>query len=302
MKNLRKRKISIVCGSCLSLFVLLGVAPTDSTKQLDPPQSSSRSIRVAVCQTFCIDSDPQGNLRRIEYALEQAAAQDAQLACFPETSILGWINPEAHELADPIPGKTTDRLAELAQQYGLMISIGLCEKDGADLYDAAVLISAEGKLLAKHRKTNVLTGLMNPPYTKGSPDDITVIETSLGRIGLLICADTFKDELVERIAAQSPDLLLVPYGWAAPKDAWPEHGKNLAAWVKATARRAGCPVVGTDLIGVISSGPWKNQTFGGQSVVVDTEGTILGTLRDRAADVQTFEIPLHHNDSTEENP
>lgn len=273
------------------LFVLPVLAPADSSAR-DPGRRDTRTVRIAVCQTLCIDSDRDGNLRRVEYALEAAASQRAQLACFPETAILGWVNPEAHELADPIPGKTTERLGELAVQHGVMICIGVCEKDGDDLYDAAVLIGSDGKLLARHRKTNVLSELMDPPYACGGADVIAAVDTPLGRIGMLICADTFKDELVQRIGAQSPDLLLVPYGWAADKDAWPEHGESLAAWVTATARRAGCPVVGTDLVGAISSGPWRGKTYGGQSVVADADGAVLGVLRDRAAEVRTFEIPL----------
>lgn len=289
MKN--RRKVFLLCGTCVGLLVLLSFARAKTITQ-EQQRSNTRTVRVAVCQILCIDSDRDGNFRRIEYALEEAAKQRAQLACFPETAILGWINSQAHELAHPIPGKTTDRLAELAIQHGIMICIGLCEKDGRNLYDAAVLIGADGKLLAKHRKTNVLTELMDPPYAPGNGDDITVVETSLGRIGMLICADTFKDELVQRITAQSPDLLLVPYGWAAGRDEWPEHGKSLAAWVAATAQRADCPVVGTDLVGVISSGPWRGKTYGGQSVVTNADGVILGTLRDRDVDVRTFEIPL----------
>ena len=62
--------------------------------------SSKQVVRVAVCQTLCIDSDIEGNFRRVENALEAAAEQGAELACFPETALLGWINPEARGLAD----------------------------------------------------------------------------------------------------------------------------------------------------------------------------------------------------------
>ena len=82
-------------------------------------------IRVAVCQVFCIDGDAEGNLRRVEHALEQAARQGAALACFPESVILGWINPEAHQLAEPIPGPITERLGHWARRHKLMICIGM---------------------------------------------------------------------------------------------------------------------------------------------------------------------------------
>src|SRR5690348_8821690 len=67
-------------------------------------QAAPKHVRLAICQILVIDSDREGNFRRIEYALEQASAQHAQIAVFPESSILGWENPDAHRMAAPIPG------------------------------------------------------------------------------------------------------------------------------------------------------------------------------------------------------
>lgn len=250
------------------------------------------TLRIAVCQIFCVDGDAAGNLRRVEYALEDAARQGAQIACFPESVLLGWINPDAHQLAEPIPGPITERLSEWARRHEIMICIGMDEKDGDKLYDSAVLIGADGKLLTRHRKINNLhhARLMDPPYSDGKPEDIRVVETPFGRVGLLICADTFVDEHLQRMADLRPDLLLVPYGWAAPKENWPGHGKELEKVVCRTARTVGCPVVGTDCVGMISRGPWTGRTYGGQSVVADRDGSVLGVLRDRDAEVRVFEV------------
>lgn len=257
-----------------------------------PTPAEPRTVRIAVCQTFCIDSDKEGNLTRISRAIATAAKQEADIACFPETAILGWVNPDAHELADPIPGETTNRLAALAKEHNIMIAIGLCEKEGEALYDTAVLIGSDGEILLKHRKCNVLSELMDPPYTPGKPEDVRVVETPLGRIGMLICADTFQDQLVSSLRAQSPDLILVPYGWAADRSAWPEHADSLHAWIRATATRAACTVVGTNSVGSISKGPWTGFTFGGQSALASPDGTITTTLSDRDADLQVVEIAL----------
>lgn len=253
---------------------------------------SERTVRVAVCQILCIDSDPEGNFRRIEYALESAAARRAELACFPESAIVGWINPDAYHLADPIPGPASDRLARLARQYRMMIAIGLDELDGRDLYDSAILLGADGTLLLKHRKINVLPELMDPPYTAGKPEDIAAVDTPIGRVGMLICADTFTEAFVRRVGEQRPDLLVVPYGWAESVSAWPEHGRRLAETVAQAARWAGCAVVGTDLVGMITRGPWTGRTYGGQSVVADRQGQVLSVLCDRDVDVQVLDVPL----------
>jgi len=252
--------------------------------------SAAQTVRVAVCQILVIDGDREGNFRRIENALEKAKAGRAQIAAFPESVILGWENPDAHRLAAPIPGEDSDRLAALARKYGMMISIGLDEKDGGRLYDSAILIDKSGKLMWKHRKLNVLPELMDPPYSAGKAGDIGVVDTEFGRIGVLVCADTFGDDFVERMKRLKPDLMLAPYGWAAPPDKWPEHSKELEQLISRRAKLIGCPMVGTDLVGVMSQGPWRGWTYGGASFVADGSGRILHRLADRDVEVRVIEL------------
>ena len=66
------------------------------------PTSDPRALRVAACQIH-VDGDREAAFARIDAALAEAVAQGADLACFPETCLMGWVNPNAHELADPIP-------------------------------------------------------------------------------------------------------------------------------------------------------------------------------------------------------
>ncbi len=263
------------------LMALVGTVPADS-----------RTVRVAVCQILVIDGDREGNYRRVEYALAQAREERADIAAFPESSILGWENPDAHRMAAPIPGADSNRIAALAVKYGLMISIGLDEKDGGKLYDSAILVDKTGKLLWKHRKLNVLAWLMDPPYTEGRVEDIGTVDTEFGRIGLVICADTFGDQVASRIAQLTPDLMLVPYGWAAPVSEWPQHAKELELLVVKRATQWKCPVVGTDVIGEMTHGPWNGQTYGGASVVVDGSGKAMHILRDRDVEVRTVALEL----------
>lgn len=265
----------------------IGTPPSSS-----PQGEQGRALRIAVCQTFCIDSDIEGNLKRIEYAVEDAARQQADIACFPETALIGWVNPKAHELAAPIPGALSDRIAALAKKHEIMIAIGLCEKDGEALHDSVILVDTDGEILLKHRKINTLDELMDPPYTSGSVEDVAAVDTPIGRVGMLICADTFKDEYIDAAAAKKPELMIIPYGWAAGVSQWPQHAKQLEAVVTHTAKRAGCPVIGTDLVGSISTGPWKGKTYGGQSIVVGADGKILGVLRDRDAEVRIIEVAI----------
>jgi predicted amidohydrolase len=254
--------------------------------------STQPSVRLAICQILVIDSDREGNFRRIEYALEQAQARHADIAIFPESSILGWENPDAHTMAQPIPGADSDRLGALARKYRVMIAIGLDEKDGNHLYDSAILLDKTGKLLWKHRKINVLPELMTPPYSQGKPEEIGVVNTEFGRIAVLICADTFSDDFVLRMKALKPALMLVPYGWAAPNNEWPQHSEVLRKLIEQRAAVLECPMAGVDLVGEMTHGPWTGQTYGGSSFVADGKGRILLTLRDRDIDFQTIDVVL----------
>jgi len=252
--------------------------------------SAVTAVKVAICQVLVIDSDREGNFRRIEYALTDAKAQGAQIAAFPESAILGWENPEAYRLAQPIPGADSQRIQDLAKKYGLMIAIGFDEKDGDRLYDSAILVDRTGKLLWKHRKINVLPWLMTPPYSQGDPSEINVVETEFGRIAFLICADTFTDAFFERIRALKPDFMIVPYGWAAKPQEWPEHANELEKIVSKRARELGCDVVGTDLVGIMSAGPWKGYTYGGASVAISGSGELITKLRDRDVEVRVVDV------------
>ncbi len=254
-----------------------------------------RQVRVAMAQIFCLDGDRSGNFVRIEHALKEASAGGAEIVCFPETAILGWVNSDAHQRAFPIPGADSDRLGELADKYNVYICIGLAEKNGDRLHDTVILIDREGNLLSKHRKINILTELMTPPYTPG--DEVGVVETEYGRIGMLICADTFHENRVKEMKDLEPGLVLVPYGWAAPEEDWPGHAKSMEDVVRKTATTTGCPVVGTDLVGEITKGPWSGQVYGGQSIAIDGNGKVLARAKDRDRDIVLIDIPLEKSSS-----
>lgn len=281
------------------LSVLLSAAPTAPPANVRPSGNQPPTARVAVCQILSLDGDPEGNFRRIEYALEDAAKDRADLAVFPETIIHGWVNPQAHDLADPIPGPTSDRLAALARRHEMMIAAGLAEKAGTLLYDSAVLMDRDGSILLKHRKINTIGNAMHPPYSRGRIEDVKVADTRLGRIGIIICADMFKKEIVAAVGRQRPDLLLLPNGTAIRPKHWPGHGENLRKLVCDVAQRIGCPVVAPNLVGSISHGRLAGWTYGGLSPVTDARGEILAILRDRDVEVRVVEVPLSRRDNAQ---
>ena len=247
-------------------------------------------ISIALAQILVIDSDWDGNFTRVERALATLAGQEVDLVVFPESAILGWVNPDAHQMATPIPGSDAARLSELAVRYGRNIVIGLDEKADETLYDSAIFINRAGEVVWRHRKILTLEYLIEPPYAAGDRADIGVFDTELGRVGLLICADTFDQESVHRMRELAPELLIVPYGWAAEPNEWPNHAESLHNLVKKIAREMKCPVVGVNSVGAISKGPWRGKTYGGASIAVDSTGDELGILADRDVEIRVIRL------------
>jgi len=246
------------------------------------------NIKVAMCQILVLDGDRSGNFVRIEDAIREAKDAGAEVVCLPETVILGWVNPDAHERAYPIPGKDSAQLCKLAKKYHVHLCAGLEEKDGRSLYDSAILTDDKGRILLKHRKINVMPELMTPPYTPGS--EVAIVQTRFGKIGILICADTHDDKILDRMAALKPDLLLVPFGYAATENDWPGHGKELEKVVVKTARKTASPVVGTNLVGEITHGPWTGRVYGGQSIAADKGGNVIAIGKDRDRDIKIVAV------------
>lgn len=265
------------CGMLILFLPLLTIININNV------YGQQNRVKIALAQIFCLDGDRSGNFVRIENAIVEAKEKGAEIVCFPETSVLGWVNPDAHQRAYPIPGDDSNRLCELAKNNNVFLCIGLAEKDNEKLFDSAILIDNDGNILLKHRKMNILKKLMTPPYTPGT--DIKVINTKFGKIGILICADSFKDEIINQMKELKPDFVIIPYGWANDEKSWPEHGKELTKTVKNAAKKMGCPVIGTDLVGEISHGPWKGKVYGGSSIASDESGNIIGIGKDRDRDI-----------------
>ncbi len=252
--------------------------------------ATARGVKVAACQIRCVDSDVEGNITRITKAVEEAEAKGAEIAAFPETVFMGWVNTDAYRLAEPIPGRFSDIVCRLAQKHRIMISIGLTEKVVEGIYDSMILVSSDGEILLKHRKINTMPELMTPPYLQGKKEDLSAVDTPLGRIGVMICADSFIDEHHEIMKSLRPDLLLIPYGWAADRSEWPAHGKSLQETVCRIAKNVGAATVGTNLIGEITCGPWKGKSYEGHSVIADPCGAILALGKDNEEEVLIVEI------------
>ncbi len=131
---------------------------------------------VGMAQILVEGGRPKENLGRAADAIRHAAGQGCRLVVLPECLDLGWTDPSARELAQPIPGPHMAALACAARAHRVYVAAGLVERAGGRLYNAAVLLGPGGDVLLHHRKINELDIALDL-YAVG--DRLGVVETEL---------------------------------------------------------------------------------------------------------------------------
>ena len=169
-------------------------------------------IKIGMIQMNVLFSEPDKNIQHASELVKSAKAKGAQICVLPECMDLGWGNPDANSLAEPVPGKISDAYQKIATENKVFLVAGLTEREQEKIYNTALLISDGGEILYKHRKINVLTGVEDV-YAIG--DRIGVTETPLGKIGIDICADNSLNSLSIGITLgrMCADMILSPLGY-----------------------------------------------------------------------------------------
>jgi predicted amidohydrolase len=250
---------------------------------------------VGMGQMLVEGGKPEANLARAARMIEEAGRRGCEAAVLPECMDVGWTHPSARELAQPLPGPFSDRLAQVAKQAGIYVVAGLVERAGDKLYNAAVLLSPDGGLLLKHRKINELD-IAHDLYSIG--DRLSVAETPFGIIGVNICADNFPSSLAlgESLARMGAKLLLSPCAWAVDGNHDNETDPYGGLWKEAystLATRFGMAVVGVSNVGWMTGGPWGGRKCIGCSLAMGPKGEILaeGPYGDEAETLLEVNIP-----------
>jgi predicted amidohydrolase len=161
---------------------------------------------VALAQIESKPCDKEGNLRKLEKAAVKAQKQGAELLVLPELSLTGYVvRDQIFELAEEIPGTSTERVEKIARKTGLHVVFGMPElskNTQATLHNTSVLVSPRG-LVGKYRKMYLPTHSVFEEKRYFRPGyQPAVFSTDLGRIGLLICYDIYFPEVTrcERLA------------------------------------------------------------------------------------------------------
>lgn len=173
-------------------------------------------IKLGLCQ-MAVSRDKGENLRRAQAALEQAARQGAQLAMLPEMFNCPYENPCFPVYGEPAGGETWQFLSRMARELGLYLAGGsVPELEGGKVYNTCYFFSPEGEELARHRKVHLFDidvpggQRFKESDTLTAGDQITVVDTPLGKIGLAICFDIRFSELFRVMGARGAQIILVP--------------------------------------------------------------------------------------------
>ena len=172
----------------------------------------ARMATLAVGQYQCVVGDKDANLSKIAGLTQEAARQGAQLVCFPELGTTGFAGELLHELAEPVPGPTVQRLSDIARQNHLSLIAGLPEVDPATgrLHNSCVLLSPEGTLAAHYRKRCLYLG-EKQLFAPG--DRSVLVDAGFGRLALTICYDYVFAQYVRQLVDTGAELICHPTAW-----------------------------------------------------------------------------------------
>lgn len=250
------------------------------------------------------------NMRRLADGIAELSARGAQLIVLQELhNGLYFCQVEDvnnFDLAEPIPGHSTEFYGELARKHGVVIVTSLFEKRAPGLYhNTAVVIERDGTIAGKYRKMHIPD---DPAYYEKfyfTPGDLGFkpIDTSLGRLGVLVCWDQWYPEAARMMALQGADLLIYPtaIGYES-SDTAEEQQRQREAWTTVQRGHAvanGLPVVSVNRVGHESdpSGATNGIQFWGSSMVVGPQGEFLYRASADEEERTVVTVDLDHSEN-----
>ena len=231
--------------------------------------------------------DADANLSVIEERVAEAARRGARLVLLQELHNGAYFcqheSVNEFDLAEPIPGPSTERLSKLAKAHGVVLVSSLFERRAAGLYhNTAVVFEADGSIAGKYRKMHIPDdpGFYEKFYFTPGDLGFEPIDTSVGRLGVLVCWDQWYPEGARLMALAGAELLLYPtaIGWD-PDDAQDEKSRQRDAWILSHRGHAvanGLPVLSCNRVGHETSPMGTSGIdFWGSSHVLGPQGEFL---------------------------
>ncbi len=267
-----------------------------------------RELKIGIVQQHNV-ADMKNNIERLAERITDLAQRGAELVVLQELhNSLYFCQTEDvnnFDLAETIPGPSTDFYGELARDLGIVIVTSLFEKRAAGLYhNTAVVIEKDGTIAGKYRKMHIPD---DPAYYEKfyfTPGDLGFhpIDTSVGRLGVLVCWDQWYPEAARLMALQGAELLIYPtaIGYES-SDTEEEQQRQREAWTTVMRGHAvanGLPIVAVNRVG--HEADPSQQTggiqFWGSSFVAGSQGELLYRASDNEEESVILNIDLDHSE------
>ena len=253
--------------------------------------------------------DIRDNIERLQKKIRECAEQGAQLVVLQELHNAMYFCQEEDvnqfDLAEPIPGPSTESFGKLAKELGVVIVLSLFEKRAVGLYhNTAVVIEKNGSIAGKYRKMHIPD---DPAYYEKfyfTPGDLgfNPIETSVGKLGVLVCWDQWYPEAARLMALAGAEILIYPtaIGWEST-DTEDEKNRQLNAWIISQRGHAvanGLPVVSVNRVGYEEdpSGVTNGISFWGNSFVAGPQGEILLQFSNHDEEVKVVDVSMKRSE------
>lgn len=261
------------------------------------------NVKIGTVQMSCV-ADKALNLAKAIDQIRVAAAKGAQIICLQELfTSLYFCDVEDYdnfELAEAIPGPSTEALQNVAAELGVVIVASLFEKRAEGLYhNTTAVIDADGEYLGKYRKMHIPDdpGFYEKFYFTPGDLGYKVFKTRYATIGVLICWDQWYPEAARITALMGAEILFFPtaIGWATDQDE-ETNQDQYNAWQ--TIQRShsvanGLPVVSVNRVGFEQDGAMK---FWGGSFVTNSQGKLLYLASHDAEETEITEVDLSQSD------
>ena len=267
-----------------------------------------KELKIGILQQHNV-ADPKINMTRLAQGIIDLAKRGAQLIVLQELhNSLYFCQVEdvnCFDLAEPIPGPSTNYFGELARELGVVIVTSLFERRAPGLYhNTAVVIERDGSIAGKYRKMHIPD---DPAYYEKfyfTPGDLGFepIDTSVGRLGVMVCWDQWYPEAARMMALAGAELLIYPtaIGYAAT-DTQQEQQRQREAWTTVQRGHAvanGLPVVAVNRVGYEPDPSRQTEgiQFWGSSFVAGPQGELYYRASDNEEESVIVNIDLDHSE------
>ena len=269
---------------------------------------TTKQLKVAVVQ-HSNTPDLQHNTDKTIEGIREAAAEGAKLIVLQELhrSLYFCQTEETHlfDLAEPIPGPSTDLYGNLAKELNVVLVLSLFEKRAVGIYhNTAVVIESDGTIAGKYRKMHIPDdpGFYEKFYFTPGDLGFEPIPTSVGTLGVLVCWDQWFPEAARLMAMAGAEVLIYPtaIGWDT-RDDKDEQARQLDAWVISQRGHAvanGLPVISCNRVGH-EGDPSEQSTgilFWGNSFIAGPQGEILAHASDKDDQILTANVSLSRSE------